>query len=142
MKTVSAAVLAAAMAAFLPGCSTFGWGGNSEVNLSTSPSMPASEGSARFSVSKNDNTLIDLRVKHLAHPEKLTPPASSYVVWIQANKDAAPQNVGALKVDSDLNGAITAETALHSFGLFVTAEGAGQVQTPTGAQLLWTTYSR
>jgi hypothetical protein len=141
MNAWSATFLAAALAA-MPGCAMLGLGGNSEVNLSTSPAMPASEGSARFSVSKNDNTNIDLRVKHLAHPEKLTPPAGSYVVWIKANKDAAPQNIGALKVDDNLNGSLYSETPLHSFDLFVTAEGAGQVQQPTGQSLLWSSYSR
>ena len=112
MKALSAMMLTAALAA-VSGCASFGFGGNSEVRLSTSPSNPAAEGTARFSVSKNDNTNIELRVKHVAHPERLTPPASSYVVWIKTNKDAAPQNIGALKVDDELNGSLLAETSLH-----------------------------
>ena len=130
-----AAILAAAV---MTGCAMFG----GKVILSTSPTMPASEGTVRFGVSKNDNTTIILNVKHLAHPDKLTPPASSYVVWTRSSKDALPQSIGALKVDSDLTGSLLAETPLHSFDLFITAEGSGQALQPAGPPLLWTDFSR
>jgi hypothetical protein len=122
----------------LTGCALWG----SKMELSTSPSMPAAEGTVRFGTTKNDNTSIVLRVRHLAHPEKLTPPAANYVVWTKANKDAAPQNIGALLVDSNLDGSMVAETPLKSFDLFVTAEAAGGTQMPAGAPLLWTSFSR
>lgn len=129
------AILAATV---MTGCAMFG----GKVSLSTSSSMPAAEGSVRFSTSRNDNTVIVLSVKHLAHPDKLTPPAGSYVVWTKADKDAMPQSIGALKVDSDLYGTLLAETPLHSFDLFITAEPSGEIQQPTGQPLLWTSYSR
>lgn len=131
-------IVTATLMTMATGCAMFG----SRVSLSSSPSMPAAEGTVRFGTTGNDNTSIVLDVRHLAHPDKLTPPASAYVVWIKANKDAAPQNIGALKVDSDLSGTLIAETPLHSFGLSVTAEGSGQVQSPTGPPLLWTDFSR
>ncbi len=126
----------------MPGCAILGLGGKSAAVLSTSPSLPAAEGSAEFGVTKNDNTSINLTVKHLAHPEKLTPPAGNYVVWIRANKDAAPQNIGALKVDAELNGSLVSDTPQHSFDLFITAEASGQAARPTGSSLLWTSFSR
>ena len=131
-KGWTAAVLATTLA--MAGCAS--------VNLSTTPSMPAAEGHARYSITANDNTRIVLKVKHLAQPAKLTPPASNYVVWTRATKDAPPQNIGALIVDNDLNGELNGETPLHNFELFVTAEASGQVQTPSGQPLLWTNYSR
>jgi len=129
------AVLAAAT---MTGCALFG----GKVNMSASPAMPAAEGTARFSETKNDNTSIVLRVKHLPHPEKLTPAAGSYVVWTKASKDAVPQSIGALKVDSDLSGTLLAETPLHTFDLFITAEASGETQQASGQPLLWTSYSR
>lgn len=125
-------------ATVMTGCAMF----SGKVSLSASPSMPAAEGSVRYSTSKNDNTVIVLSVKHLAHPDKLTPPSGSYVVWTKANKDAMPQSIGALKVDSDLYGSLLAETPLHSFDLFVTAEPSSEAQQPAGQPLLWTSYSR
>ena len=137
------AVLAAAVAV-MSGCATFGGGGvgGAARSLSSDPTMPAAEGQAKFSMGTNDNTAIDVNVKHLAQPEKLTPPASTYVVWTQAKPNEAPQNIGQLKVDKDLSGTIQTVTPLHSFDLFITAEGSGQVQSPTGKHLLWTSYSQ
>ena len=131
------AVLAAALAV-MTACAA----GSREVKLSAGPSTPAAEGSVLFSVTKNGNTGIVLKVKYLPHPDKLTPPTSAYVVWTRANKDAAAQNIGMMKVDADLVGLFNAETPLHSFDLFVTAEASGEAQTPTGTSLLWTSYSR
>lgn len=112
-----------------------------ERHLNGTPSLPAAEGTVRFGKAKNDNTSINLMVKHLANPEKLTPPAANYVVWIQPNKSAPAQNIGALKVDKDLTGSLETETPMHSFDLFITAEGAGTVQSPAGKPLLSTSYS-
>lgn len=133
----SRAVILTAALAVLSGCAT-----SQERSFSTSPAIPAAEGSARFSKTENDNVAINLTVKHLASPEKLTPPAANYVVWIRANKDAAPQSIGALRVDKDLNGVLDTTTPMHSFELFITAEGSGQVMSPSGPPLLWTNYSQ
>ena len=129
-----------AMVVAMSGCALFGKGGG--VRLSSSPALPAAEGSVKFSASDNDNTNVVLKVKHLAHPEKLTPPVSEYVVWVRGAKNALPQNIGALKVDKKLTGELDTEVPLHSFELFITGEASGQVQQPSGQQLLWTNYSR
>jgi hypothetical protein len=131
-----AAILLTALA-LTSGCAT-----GEERSFSTSPAIPAAEGSVRFSKTKNDNVAINLTVKHLANPEKLTPPAANYVVWIRANRTAAPQSIGALKVDKDRSGVLDTETPMHSFEIFITAEGSGQVMSPSGQPLLWTSYSQ
>lgn len=134
------AVLAVTLA--MSGCSVLGIGKKGESRLLTSPALPSVEGRAKFRVTVNDNTSIELTVKHLPHPERLSPPASNYVVWTRSNKEAPAQNLGALVVDKDLNGKLVTETALHSFDLFITAEDSGQVQQPSGQPLLWMSYSR
>ncbi len=130
---------AVAVVAALAGCAMFGTDGRT---LSTSPDLPAAEGKAWFGKTQNDNVWVNVEVKHLAHPDKLTPPGNVYVVWTRANKDAEAQNIGALVVGPNLTGLLRSDTALHSFDLFVTAEASGQVQKPTGAPILWTSYSR
>jgi hypothetical protein len=134
------AVLAMTLA--MSGCSTLGIGGKEGSRLLTSPTVPSVEGRAKFGVTKNDNTSIELTVKHLPRPERLSPPASNYVVWTRATKEAPAQSLGALIVDKDLNGKLIAETALHSFDLFITAEDSSQIQQPSGQPLLWMSYSR
>jgi hypothetical protein len=124
------------------GCAMMGIGsGDDQRSLTASPTIPAAEGKVTFGKTKNDNVAVDLTVKHLANPEKLSPPAANYVVWLQPNNSATPQNIGALKVDKDLTGTLQTQTAMHSFDLFITAEGSGQVLAPAGKRLLWTSYS-
>jgi hypothetical protein len=126
----------------MSGCTMLGIGGGRTIRLSSTPTLPAVEGLAKFAATKNDNTRIELTVKHLPHPEKLMPPANNYVVWTRATEYARVQNVGALIVDKNLNGKLVTETALHSFELFITAEDSGQIQEPLGQPLLWINYNR
>ncbi len=134
------AVLAVTLAT--SGCAALGIGGKGVSRLEATSMLPAVEGRAKFTTTVNDNTRIVLTVKHLAHPAKLSPPASHYVVWTRATKEAPAQNIGALVVDEDLNGKLVTETSLHSFDLFITAEDSSQVQQPSGQPLLWMSYSR
>ena len=134
------AVLAVILA--MSGCTMLGIGGGGTTRLSSSPTLPAVDGRAKFTATKNDNTRIELTVKHLPHPGKLTPPANTYVVWTRATKYGPVQNMGALMVDKNLNGKLVTETALHSFELFITAEDSGQIQEPLGQSLLWMNYNR
>lgn len=139
MKNVLIAVLSAAVVAVaITGCAMLGRGPD---KMNVSPSIPAAEGYTEFGKARNGNTSIDLTVKHLANPEKLTPPAHNYVVWVRANQKADAQNIGALAVDDKLTGRLTTVTALHTFDLFITGETTGQVQQPTGDQLLWTSHT-
>ena len=106
--------------------------------MTVSPDIPAAQAKVKFGKSDNGNTTIDLVVKYLAEPEKLRPRAATYVVWVGEDKDAPPQNVGALKVDGHRKATLKTITPLHAFRLFVTAEADGQVQQPTGPRLIWT----
>jgi len=134
------AVLAVTLA--MSGCSMLGIGEGEAIRLSSSPTLPAVEGNAKFVATKNNNTRITLTVKHLPQPEKLTPPANQYIVWTRAGEYEAAQNIGALVVDKNLNGKLETETPLHTFELFITAEASGQIQRPSGEPLLWINYNR
>lgn len=133
-RTISTFLLAAA-AAIAAGCT-------GPENLSASSALPAAEGTLRCGKAPNDNTAIDLKVKHLANPDRLTPPAAAYVVWTKADKDAAPHNIGALAVDESLTGRLETVTSLRRFELFVTGEATGQAATPSGEPLLWANCNR
>lgn len=134
-STTSIFLLAAAAAAFAAGCA-------GTEKLSASSALPAAEGTVRCSKAANDNTAIDLKVKHLANPDRLTPPAAVYVVWTKADKAAEPRNIGALTVDESLTGRLETVTSLRRFELFVTGEATGQAPTPSGEPLLWANCGR
>lgn len=109
--------------------------GKRHVTLNPSSSVPAASATAQLTQDKNGNTIVDLKVKHLAKPENLTPPRSVYVVWIQPS-GSAPLKQGQLNVDSNLNGEFKSPTTYKSFDIFVTAEDSGSVTQPSGQEVL------
>jgi|CXWL01.1.fsa_nt_gi hypothetical protein len=135
MKFKICAIALLPLAAFLSGCT-------SAQKLSASTTIPAAEGSLECGKADNDNTRIKLKVKHLASPERLVPPASTYVVWTRTGKSDAPQNIGALTVDGELTGRLETVTAQRSFEVFITPEASGQVKEPEGDELMWANCSR
>ncbi|MEO7966849.1 MAG: hypothetical protein ABIT38_23365, partial [Gemmatimonadaceae bacterium] len=97
---------------------------------------------AKVSSTDNGNTKIELAVQHLALPDRVNPGATVYVVWVRATQsNALAQNIGALRVDSDLNGNLSAVTPLHAFELFITAEATQSGSEPYGKRLLYTTVT-
>ena len=131
MKRATLIVLAAAL------CLMFelGCGGPKKVDLNPSSSVPAAMGHAEITHDKNGNTVVDLKVHHLAKPENLSPPESVYVVWFQPPGQPA-QNQGMLRVDKDLNGEFKTTTPLKNFDVFVTAEPGPTVTAPTGPEIM------
>ena len=102
-----------------------------------SSQIPAAEGKVKLKTTRNGNVEIKLNVKHLAPPGRITPGASVFVVWSRGLEPGAEaQNLGALKVDKNLNGKLTADTAMASFDLFITCEQAQTATFPAGPELL------
>lgn len=105
-------------------------------------SIPAAESTVTVGKSANGNTTFDLEVKHLAQPARVDPSATVYVVWLRGNDASrSSQNMGALKVDQDLNGSYSGVTPLREFELFVTVEPTATVTSPTGRSLLYRTVT-
>ena len=105
--------------------------------LGSSSEVPAAQGKVRLHRTKNGNVQIKLNVKHLAPPGRITPGANVFVVWARGLAPGAEaQNLGALKVDKNLNGKITAATAMPSFDLFITCEQAQTATFPAPPELL------
>jgi hypothetical protein len=110
--------------------------------LGASTEIPAAQGTARLNRTRNGNVEIKLAVKHLAQPGRIVPGSDVFVVWVRGLAPGAlAQNLGALKIDSKLNGKLTAITALASFDLFLTCEQSQTATTPAGLELLPLHYS-
>lgn len=103
--------------------------------------VPAADGSVKMGTDSNGNTSVELNVKHLAKPESLTPPATSYVVWFQSS-GTAPQNKGVLRVDDELEGNFKAVTPFKVFALMVTAENDPRASSPSSTVILKQQLSR
>jgi hypothetical protein len=123
---------------FLSSCAMFGGGSSRELTLTGSPEFPAVRGNATVSTTDDGNTKIDLEVQHLAPPEQINSDATVFVVWAQDNETNESHNLGAIKVNEDLDGSMTAVTNMRTFDLYVTAEPSPGATTPTGNTILRT----
>ncbi len=125
---------------FLLSCSSFMGSDSSKEFVMTGDSRdPSAQGTAKVSITEDGNTQVKVEVKHLATPAKIHPAATTFVVWVEDKyNDTNPQNLGALKIDSDLNGKLTALTPLKSFDLFVTAEASPTATEPSNDPVLHT----
>ena len=116
--------------------------GSQQMKMVNNGDIPAAESTVKLSRTDNGNTGFELVVKHLATPSRVDPSATVYVVWIRGSDAASRvQNMGALKVDDDLDGSFDGVTPLREFELFVTAEPSAVAPTPTGKALLYTTVA-
>jgi hypothetical protein len=108
--------------------------GGKKVSMIPAPTVPAATGTVDLGTDDNGNTRVDLKVQHLAKPQNLTPPKTTYVVWIQA-RDGRPENVGQLQVNDNLEGEFKTTTPLRTFDIFVTAEDGPSATSPTGPEV-------
>jgi hypothetical protein len=105
-----------------------GWAKN--YHMTASEQVPGATAELNVAKEKNGNVQVKLTARNLAKPGRLTPSASTYVVWLQ-QEGSDSQNQGELKLGSDLKGDLKTATPLHNFRVFVTAEGDAQTKFPS-----------
>ena len=116
---------------------------NSTTELASSSRVPGAQGEIRVKDAGNNNTGVQVRVKHLATPAKIESTATTFMVWAKPLSELGRvQPLGALTVNKDLTGELDATTPLRNFEVFVTAESSSQLQDPRGERLLWATVSQ
>lgn len=103
--------------------------------LQSTSITPGATGEVKTGKDKNGNTKFTVEVKHLADPSGLTPPRSTYVVWIQQT-GASPESQGVLKVNKNLEGKFESSTPNKAFDLWITAENDATVKSPSGPEVL------
>jgi hypothetical protein len=106
-----------------------------EDKLKNTGMDPSAQGTIVTSTDRNGNTEVEVKVKHLAKPQKLVPPRQAYVVWVQP-KGAQPELLGALRVNEDLEGSLKATTTQKDFEVLITAEDNVNPQVPSSNVLL------
>lgn len=110
-----------------------------KLTFDVSPVVPAAEGTVKIKKSKNENYLVNVKIKNLAAPKRLSPPREVYVVWMQSDRNA-PKNLGMIKTSSGLfsstmKGEMDATAINKPTGIFITAEDDGNVRYP-GSQVV------
>jgi hypothetical protein len=107
-----------------------------QFRMRAGESNPAATGVIHANTDRNGNLSIEMEAKHLAPPDRLSPPHSTYVVWVQpAGKPAEP--MGELRVNKDdMAASFKTSVPYHNFDIFVTAEDNPKPDTPSGPEVL------
>lgn len=110
-------------------------GSTKKISMTPAKEVPAAHGTVAVKTGRNGNTDVNIVTKSLAQPSALTPPEETYVVWFQP-PDQSPKNMGALRVDNNLNGKLDTVAPYRQFKVFITAEKQQNVASPHGPQVL------
>ena len=110
--------------------------GGKTFPMTTSSQVPAASGTVNVQKDKTNGDLkLDVKVKRLARPTNLTPPAEFYIVWIRP-KDGKAVKQGAIGVNNHLDGEFKVETVSKNFRVFITPEQSKSVTSPSGEELM------
>ena len=109
--------------------------------LTAATTVPAARGDVEIGKDRNKNTEIKMKVEHLAKPENLTPPKSSYVVWLQ-EKGSDAENLGQLRLNKKLEGNFRSVTPRKNFDVFITAEQDAATKAPSGTEVMRATIQQ
>lgn len=107
-----------------------------QFRMRAGESNPAATGVIHANSDRNGNLSIEMEAKHLAPPDRLSPPHSTYVVWVQpAGKPA--EVMGELRVNKDdMAASFKTSVPYHNFDIFVTAEDNPKPDAPSGTEVL------
>jgi len=108
-----------------------------KIDFEPSKTTPAAEGYVKVKKDKNNNYDIKIRISNLAAVESLQQSKSTYVVWMETDKQTI-ENLGQVKSSKKLN--VTFETVSSSkpVKIFITAEKNGSDEFP-GKMVVLTT---
>lgn len=117
----------------------------SKYAFSTSPVVPAAQGAVKVKRDDNKNYKIQVDVKHLAEPKRLTPARKVYIVWMQTENNGI-KNIGQLTsssgiFSSTLKSSLEAVSSFKPLSFMITAEDQGNIQYPGGQVILKTNGS-
>ena len=118
---------------------TVGWA--KTYHMTSMTTVPGAAGEVNVAKEKNGNIEVNVNVTHLAKPGMLTPPANSYVVWLQ-QEGSDPQSQGQLRIGDDLKGELKSTTTLNNFMVIITAESDSQTKTPSNQVVLRATVQQ
>ena len=107
---------------------------NSTSEFPASEQVPAARITAEHGLDDNGNFKLQLKTQYLAHPERLYPPKTSYVVWAET-ADNGVVNLGQVQSKSGEKGELTTATPFVVTSLFITAEDDARVKFPSGVEI-------
>lgn len=97
-----------------------------KIHFSTSPVVPAAQGSVKYSKDHNKNYKIKVEIVNLADPKRLSPARNGYVLWMQTERNGL-KNLGQIVsstgwLSSTRKASLSAVTPFEPKSFFITAE--------------------
>ena len=106
-------------------------GCSKSVDLKPTQIAGTGKGTVKIELTYDRNNRLDLKLSDLPEPASLQPQFSRYVLWVADPDRKNPVNTGQLRVDDQRAAKIQTLTPRRKYILFVTAEAAGDVLTPS-----------
>ncbi|UHG94720.1 hypothetical protein [Spirosoma oryzicola] len=111
---------------------------SSRLTFLNSTVTPAATGTVSFKKDKNSNYILQVEVRNLAEPHRLTPSKNIYLAWMEAGGRPA-QKLGQLTIYSKmLKGELKATTIDQPAVVYITAEVDENAESP-GEMVVLTT---
>jgi len=108
-----------------------------KIAFENSSIVPAARGEVSVKKDNNENYKIEIKISNLAEPDRLSPPKSTYVVWLESqNKN--PQNIGQIVGTTNLHVKFETVSASKPRRIFITAENEANTQYPSYMRVLET----
>lgn len=92
-----------------------------KVAFPISTVLPAAQATVSVKTDKNNNYAVELKVKNMAGPERLTPARNAYVVWMETAQSGT-KNLGQLSINRKLEGELKTTTPFRPTRFIITAE--------------------
>jgi len=109
-----------------------------KIPFQTSAQVPAARGNVTYCKDKNNNYEIKLQISYLAEPNRLQPPKTTYVVWMDSDQNSNPINLGQIIGTSKLKIKFETVSSSKPKRIFVTAEDDHSIHYPGGYLILET----
>ncbi len=108
------------------------------MNFLASSVVPAATGKVQVKRDKNDNYVIRISVQNLAPADRLSPPQSTYIAWMESDRNSI-KKLGLLEPRSkNLVASLVTSAVAAPNRVFVTAESSPDVQYPGVNEVLAT----
>jgi hypothetical protein len=111
---------------------------NKEIPFLKSSVIPGAEGYVKVKQDKNNNYIIQVHVANMAGVDRLTPPRSSYIVWMDSDLNQ-PKSLGRLNTSNQNKASLETVSQNRPNTIFITAEDRDDVQFPGTLVVLTTT---
>ena len=104
------------------------------VKFPISTVEPAAEITTKITKDNQSNYVIQITANYLASVERLSPPKSTYVIWI-VTKENGIKNIGLLKSENAKKINFKTLSAFEPYEIFITAEDEGTISSPSGIEI-------